>query len=79
MEGRRTFNTPVREPWNAPIHNTLKAIDNHMALYFSSRDKWHLEKAEMLRNYLHELKSWIHATEKRDLEALGESARGEGE
>jgi len=25
----REWNTPIREPWNAPIHNILKAIDNH--------------------------------------------------
>lgn len=71
MDGKRTFNTPIREPWNAPIHHLLKAIDNHMALYFTSRDAWHLEKAAMLRAYLHELKSWIYEKEKRGLEDLG--------
>ena len=62
---RRTFNTPVREAWNAPIHNMLKAIDNHTSLYLRDGDKWHLEKAETLRRYLHELKSWIHEQEGR--------------
>jgi hypothetical protein len=61
----REWNTPVREPWNAPIHNTLKAIDNHTQEYFKSGDKWHLEKADQLRNYLHELKTWIHKQEGR--------------
>ncbi len=65
LNPRRTFNTPVREPWNAPIHNMLKAIDNHMALYFKDGNAWHLEKADMLRRYLHELKSWIHEMERQ--------------
>lgn len=79
MDGRRTFNTPIREPWNAPIHNCLKAIDNHMSVYFQTGERWHLEKAEFLRQYLHELKSWIHAEERRALEAMGKSSRREGE
>jgi hypothetical protein len=63
----RTFNTPNREPWNAPIHNILKAIDNHTQEYFKGGDVWHLEKADELRKYLHELKTWIHKTEKENL------------
>jgi len=61
----RTFNTPHREKWNAPIHNILKAIDNHTQEYFKSGEIWHLEKAEMLRVYLTELKTWIHKQERR--------------
>jgi hypothetical protein len=63
MNERRTFNTPFREPWNAPIHHILKAIDNHMALYLQYRDPWHLQQAAMLRNYLRELKAYIHKKE----------------
>jgi hypothetical protein len=61
----RTFNTPHREPWNAPIHQILKAIDNHNQEYFKTGNSWHLEKADMLRNYLKELKFWIHKKENR--------------
>ena len=60
---KREFNTPQREAWNAPIHQILKAIDEHMRLYFDSHDQWHIEKAEMLRLYLHELKTFIHNQE----------------
>jgi len=60
---RREFNTPHREAWNAPIHQILKAIDEHMRLYIESHDIWHVEKAEMLRLYLHELKTFIHRQE----------------
>jgi hypothetical protein len=60
---KREFNTPHREAWNAPIHQILKAIDEHMRLYLQSRDRWHIEKAEMLRLYLHELKTFIHNQE----------------
>lgn len=63
MDERRTFNTPVREPWNAPIHQMLKAIDNHTREYLKTGDHWHKEKADMLRTYLHELKTWIHKEE----------------
>jgi hypothetical protein len=63
MDERRTFNTPIREPWNAPIHNILKAIDNHTKQYLKTEDPWHEEKANMLREYLHELKTWIHKEE----------------
>jgi hypothetical protein len=63
----RTFNTPHRENWNAPIHNILKAIDNHTQEYFKSGDTWHLEKAETLRKYVSELKTWIHKVEKENL------------
>lgn len=61
----RTFNTPKRENWNAPIHQILKAIDNHNQEYFKSGNSWHLEKADMLRDYLKELKTWIHRQENR--------------
>jgi hypothetical protein len=63
MNERRTFNTPIREPWNAPIHQMLKAIDNHTREYLKTGDPWHKEKADTLRTYLHELKTWIHKEE----------------
>lgn len=63
MDERRTFNTPIREPWNPVIHNLLRAIDNHMSLYLQYRDPWHLEKAAILRNYVRELKAYIHKKE----------------
>jgi hypothetical protein len=63
----REFDTEARKDWNAPIHNLLKAIDNHNREYFKSGDSWHLEKAETLRGYVSELKTWIHKTEKENL------------
>tara|TARA_B110000503_G_scaffold132241_1_gene207954 strand:- start:454 stop:651 length:198 start_codon:yes stop_codon:yes gene_type:complete len=59
----RTFNTLHREKWNAPIHHILKAIDNHNMEHFRTGDNWHLEKANMLRTYLNELKTWIYQQE----------------
>jgi hypothetical protein len=55
----REWDTPLREPWNPVIHRLLKAIDHHNQLYFDEKDPWHLEKAEELRKYVEELKSWI--------------------
>ena len=60
----REFNTPHRKDWNAPIHNILKAIDNHTQEYFKDNDDWHLQKAQILREYVAELKTWIHFQEK---------------
>lgn len=60
---KREFNTPHRAAWNAPIHQILKAIDEHTKLYLEERDTWHLEKAEYFRLYLHELKRYIHKKE----------------
>jgi hypothetical protein len=59
----RTFNTKYREKWNAPIHQILKAIDNHTQEYLKSGDTWHLQKAQELREYVSELKTWIHLKE----------------
>lgn len=64
-QSRRTWSTPVRDKWNAPIHQILKAIDNHVDLYILTGDPWHMDKAEDLRLYLHELKTFIHKNEGR--------------
>jgi hypothetical protein len=60
----REWNTPDRECWNTPIHNILKAIDNHTSLYFKTGDTWHLEQAQLLREYVAGLKTWIHKQER---------------
>ena len=61
----REWDTPVREPWNALIHQCLKGVDNHMRQYMETRNVWHLEKADTLRKYVLELKMWIHKVEGR--------------
>lgn len=63
---RREFNTPHRECWNAPIHQILKAIDNHTRLYLQTQDVWHLKKSQILREYVADLKTWIHHQESLD-------------
>jgi hypothetical protein len=55
----REWNTPKRECWNASIHQILKAIDNHTKLWIKTGDYWHEEQANILRQYLHELKDYI--------------------
>ena len=59
----REWNTPVREPFNAVIHQCLQAIDAHTRLYFVSSDAWHLHQAQVLREYVARLKTWIHQQE----------------
>jgi len=59
----REWDTPIRSPWNVPIHNNLKAIDNHIQLYFRTGDEWHLRQASLLRAYVADLKTWIHEQE----------------
>jgi len=61
----RDFNTPVREPWNAMIYQSLKAIDRHNQIGFSTGDRWHFEQAQALRAYVSRLKDWIHRQEGR--------------
>lgn len=60
---RRTWNNPVREPWNPVIKACLNAVDHHVRLYLETQDPWHMDQAEILRVYTLELKKWIHATE----------------
>jgi hypothetical protein len=62
----REWNTPHRESWNAPIHNILKAIDNHTHQYLSTGEKWHAEQADFLRRYVADLKRWIHEQERKN-------------
>jgi hypothetical protein len=59
----REWNTPKRECWNAPIHQILKAIDNHTRLHLETGNIWHHQQANILRQYLIELKIWIHNQE----------------
>lgn len=60
---RREWNTPVREPWNVLIHQALQAVDRHNRLFFTTGDHWHLHQAQALRDYVAELKTWIHEQE----------------
>lgn len=64
MSERRTWNTPVREPWNPVIHQCLKGIDEHTRLHLITGDPFHAVMAEGLRQYLHALKTWIHSQER---------------
>ena len=59
----REWDSPVRERWNAPIHNILKAIDNHTSIYLNTGDKWHAEQADFLRKYVKRLKDRIKEEE----------------
>lgn len=64
----REWDTPIRSPWNAPIHNILKAIDCHTQLYLKTGNKWHMDQANFLRTYVADLKTWIHRQEASALE-----------
>ena len=62
----REWSNKTRDAWNTPIHQLLKAIDNHTQEYLKSKDVWHLKKAEDLRQYISELKDWILIQEKNE-------------
>ena len=62
----REWNTPHREKWNAPIHQLLKAIDNHTFLFLKTGDVWQEEQAQILITYIKNLKVWIHKKEEYD-------------
>ena len=59
----REWNTPIREPWNPVIKSCLNAIDEHIKNYVKTGDEWHLSQAKVLRNYVKDLKVWIHKQE----------------
>jgi hypothetical protein len=59
----REWNTPNRERWTAPIHQILKAVDNHTSLFIETGDVWHEDQAQILRTYVKDLKVWIHKEE----------------
>lgn len=63
MSERRTFNTPLREPLNPIIHRLLQAVDWHNTQYFKDGNIWHLEKADIIRQYVRELKAWVYEQE----------------
>lgn len=60
---RRTWDSDVRSPWNPKIHTMLKAVDLHTELYISTGDAAHAGMAELLREYVLQLKRWIHQQE----------------
>lgn len=60
---KREWNTPVREPWNALIHQALQAVDRHNGHWFATGDQWHQHQAQTLRDYVSGLKTWIHQQE----------------
>jgi predicted NAD/FAD-binding protein len=62
----REWDTPVRESWNVPIHQIIKAIDNHTRLYLETGNPWHRECADGLREYLHKLKTYIQSQEAQE-------------
>jgi hypothetical protein len=62
---KREWNTPIREPWCPLIHQALQAVDRHNSLWFSTGDELHLQQAQVLREYVARLKTWIHQQEQR--------------
>ena len=68
----REWDTPKRECWNTPIHQILKAIDNHTILYLKTNDTWHENQAKILRQYVSDLKTWIHHQESNETHNVSE-------
>ena len=60
----REWDSPTRAAWNALIKQCLDGIDRHNSLYFSTGNPWHLRQADWLRQYVVELKDWIHRHER---------------
>jgi hypothetical protein len=78
MTERRTFNTPLREPWNPIVHQCLRAVDCHNTQYFLTGNVWHLEQSELLRHYVRSLKDWIREEEEKMVSPLGHGTRPQG-
>ena len=77
MTERRTFNTPLRAPWNPIVYQCLRAVDCHNTQYFLTGNAWHLEQSELIRQYVRSLKDWIREEEKNTVADMGESLRSE--
>lgn len=60
---KREWDTPIREPWNPLIKQALDAIDRHEHLYRKTGNGWHAARAQDLRRYVCDLKTWIHQQE----------------
>jgi hypothetical protein len=60
---KRSWNTPLREPWNPVIKQCLNAIDYHTAHYIAGKGEWHSRQAQILREYVGNLKQWIRNQE----------------
>jgi len=60
---RRSWNTPTREPWNPIIKHCLNAVDLHVDMYLKTHDKRHMDQADLLREYVANLKDWIQDIE----------------
>ncbi len=59
-KSKRTFTTEVRKDWQDMIAQTLKAIDRHAK---NKEDDFHARSYFILKQYLVDLKNWIHAEE----------------
>jgi hypothetical protein len=59
----REWNTPVREPWNVLIHQALQGVDRHNRELLRTGDSRHAVMAHQLRQYVQDLKHWIHQQE----------------
>lgn len=62
-DDRRSWNTPLREPWNPVIKQCLNAIDFHTAHHLVTGEEWHARQAQILREYVGSLKQWIRNQE----------------
>ena len=78
MTERRTFNTPLREPWNPVVCQCLRAIDCHNAQYFLTSNAWHLKQSELLRQYVRSLKDWICEEETKTMADMGQGVGPQG-
>ena len=59
-KSKRTFTTEVRKDWQDMVAETLRAIDRHAK--YKEAD-FHARSYFILKQYLADLKSWIHVEE----------------
>jgi hypothetical protein len=62
----RDWNTPQREPWNVLIHQALCGVDRHNRELLRTGDPRHAIMAQQLRQYVNDLKTWIHQQENNE-------------
>jgi hypothetical protein len=65
-KSKRTYTTDVRKDWQDMVAETLRAIDRHSKIYLQEdKDDFHMQSYYILKQYLVNLKSWIHLHEEK--------------
>ena len=68
-KSKRTYTTDVRKDWQDTVATLLKTIDRHIIYNGNTNNahdsEFHIKSYHVLKQYLIDLKDWIHKEEKQ--------------